>query len=183
MKFKFTAVAAALLVTTASHAAFYDFGPHVQAPAFESSSSVGGGNVSPGSILDGYSFGLSSAEVVSSLVVAINQSPSLSITDGTYLIYSAGPNGVFDSGPGGDDFVVPGTVFAFDGSSGATAHSVLLGPGKYAYLLQGTASGTNGGAYFLASNASPVPEPGTLVLLASGVFAFGWRMRHRANPR
>lgn len=53
--------------------------------------------------------------------------------------------------------------------------NVPLVAGSYSFVVQGTATGAAGGLYsFVASSASPVPEPQTYALMLAGVAAVGF---------
>lgn len=150
----------------------YDFGAHDFA---EGSFLVGGGLVPfVGGFFDSYSFELASEVKLTSTVVALNQAPILTISGGSYHVHGAGTDGIFATG---DDFVVPATAYSFDGTTGSTSHELILGAGKYAYVVEGTTSGV-GGYYSLFSSVSAVPEPEILSLMLAGIGVIGF-MAHR----
>lgn len=165
----------ALGAIPSAQAAFYDFGPH----AFAEFSFVipGAGYAPPGAFQDFYTFTLDAPLRLTSTVVSLNQDGVFGLTGGSYFIYAAGTDGVFATG---DDFIVPGTTHSFDGSTGSTPHSTVLGAGAYSYVVQGTA--TNFGAYYsMVSSISAVPEVETYSLLLAGLGLLALRSRRRGD--
>lgn len=114
---------------------------------------------------DAYLFELLTAQTVTSTVASINQGPNLVISNGTYFVLSAGDDQTFSTA---DDVFIPPAPYTFDGTTGSTSHALVLGAGKYAYVVQGNVTGT-GGFYSLVSEVSPVPEPQTWALMLAGV--------------
>jgi MYXO-CTERM domain-containing protein len=168
-------IAAGLVVLGAlpsAQAALYDFGPHDFA---EFSFAVGAGYAPTGAFQDFLTFTLGAPVNVTSTVVALNQDGLLGLTGGFYYIYAAGTNGQFGDG---DDFIVPATTHSFDGTTGSTSHSAVLGAGAYAYVVQGTATNF-GGYYSMASSVSAVPEVETYSLLLAGLGLLALRSRRR----
>ena len=167
-------IATVLCVGVAAHATVYDFGPHDGAEA--SFAIPGAGYVPPGAFQDAYMFDLLASVTLTSTVSALTQTGILGLTGGNYFIYAAGANNSFGDL---DDFTVAQTGHAFDGTTGQTPHSVVLGAGKYAYIINGTA--TDFGAYYaLVSSVSAVPEPETLGLMLAGVGLLGFLAKRRA---
>lgn len=174
MTFKSAALVSAMMLGAASaQATVYDFGTH--APLEISSFvTLGAGGVAPGPISDFYTFEIvGGLQSLTSSVVALNNETALSITGGQYGIFSVGANGTFESG-GGDDSLLAGSPYAFNGTTGSTTHAVTVGPGKYYYAVGGTSAGSVGGYYTLSSTVSAVPEPQTYLLMLGGLTAVGF---------
>jgi hypothetical protein len=165
---KLALAAAASLAAFGAQATDYDFGIH----DFAEASFLLGGGVVPGAgaFMDSYAFELGAPVTLTSTVVALNQAPILTISGGTYHVLGAGTDGIFATG---DDFVVPATAYSFDGTTGSTSNALILGAGKYAYIVEGTTTGL-AGYYTLFSSVSAVPEPESLSLLLAGIGLIGF---------
>lgn len=165
---KIAVTTAALCAAFAAHATIYDFGPHGGAEV--SFAIPGAGYVPPGPFQDAYTFDLLTPLTLTSTVSALTQVGILGLTGSNYFVYAAGVDNSFGTG---DDYTVANSTHAFDGTTGGSPHSVVLGAGKYAYIVKGTA--TDYGAYYaLVSSVSAVPEPETWGLMLAGVGLLGF---------
>jgi len=130
---------------------------------------VGVGLLPPGAFEDTFSFTLDTDGVVKAAAVANNLNPTFDILSGTVTLYREA----------GDNDTAVGS-FSFDGTTGSITHDFsTLTAGSDYYEVTGTAQGTQGGFYSLASNVAAVPEPGTVALLGSGVLTMGALYRRR----
>ena len=125
-----------------------------------------------GAINDYFSFSLGATSSLSATAVANNNPPAnvLHLADGLVSLYRdiAGPDQLIGS-------------FAFDGTTGDTAHTFAnLVAGSYYYLVTGNATGHAGSVYTLTS---AVPEPETYALLLGGLAAIGMVTRRRSVSR
>ena len=76
----------------------------------------------------------------------------------------------------------PSTTRPDSCTTGSTSNTVPLSVGSYYYLVSGTAIGTAGGLYTIASALAPIPEPETYVLMLAGLGAIGF-VAARRRPR
>ena len=130
-----------------------------------------------GSFTDYFTFDLAApGYAVSSTVVANNLGNGVvwNIADGKYSLWSMGGDGTIS----GDDSKLGGN-WVFDGQSGNATHSVLLGTGKYYYMVTGKGNGSYGGAYAISSTITPVPEPENAAMLLAGLGMLGFLMNRR----
>jgi hypothetical protein len=92
-----------------------------------------------------------------------NTVPTLGLPAGT--VYSAWSTGISGPGFSGTYAVIPETV---------------LGAGTYVLEVRGNATGATGGSYSGVLNLTPVPLPGAVWLLGSGLLGFLGFARRRA---
>jgi len=159
------------------YAASYDWGAHVLAPAQETAFAVGGGVVGAGSFLDTYSFSLALPGAQSSSVAVSINLFTLSITGGSYSLFSTADYGAATSF---DDALVGGS-WSFDGTTGSTVNTVAnLGIGNYYFAVSG-AGGAQGGQYLLNSSVvtPPIPEPEIYAMMIAGLGVLGFVTRRR----
>jgi len=134
-----------------------------------------------GAFADVWYFTISNATVLDTSVTNSNNNvPNNVITGGSYSLNSS-TDLVFGNG----DDVSLGS-WAYDGTTGATQHSVLLGAGNYYFEVLGNVTGTNidgsskaSGTYTLSTNLAPVPEPETYALMMAGLGLMGFVARRR----
>lgn len=121
--------------------------------------------VAPGSFTDYVSFTLTDATTLAATTVSTNLMPLLGIEDGEISLYADGADA--------NDVLLQS--YAFSGETGSTVNWFPdTGPGSYFYKITGTATGSIGGFYSLASAvAAPVPEPRTGALVLSALATIG----------
>ena len=173
---KKTIVAVSIVAASLSvvQAAGYDWGPHVLAPAQETSSAVSGGAVAAGSFLDTYLFSLAApVSQSSSAAVSINIF-GFNITGGSYSLWQTTDYTVATAG---NDTQIGS--WGFDGTTGATVNTIsTLNGGNYFFKVTGIA-GQQGGSYMLNSSVAPVPEPEIYAMMGIGLGLLGWVGRRR----
>ncbi len=124
--------------------------------------------------IDIYSFSLGSgswdiASAAASSELMLRGADVYSIIGGAYGLY-ADPDGLPESG---DEVAVGAGLMGFDGSSGSLSSQATVPGGSYYYLVTGLPIGSSGGAYYLVSAVSAVPEPGALALMLAGIAVLG----------
>jgi len=82
---------------------------------------------------------------------------------------ASNPGGLVKTTPLGT--VEYGTISTSGNSTTVTINPFMLGAGSYAIEITGTTSATNGGSYTGTLNLTPVPLPGTLLLILPGLAA------------
>ena len=127
--------------------------------------------LSTGAFKDTYTFSLPSFSDMSSATVANNLMGALHISNGRVQLFrEAGTN---------DQWLA---AYAFGGTTGdITLGFSGLTAGNYFYEVDGTADGTYGGTYTLASSINAVPEPETYAMFLAGVGAIGMLYRRRRS--
>lgn len=169
MNLRKTAVAlvAGMFVTGAANAAFdyeYDEGVLGTTPK--------GHNVSHanGSFMDQIRFEISSLSTMGGLVTEFNMF-GLDVSSGWAVSLYTDANQV-------------GLVQSWMGNDGSLGFAKSLSVGDYYMVVSGAANGSaplSSGAYSYSLTAAPVPEPGELALMLSGLGLMGYMVRRRQN--
>jgi len=175
---KLAVLVALLASATSSMAVDYNWGPHD--PSENNSPNV------TGSFSDLYTFSVTGQSVIAGVAVSnnvvITPFPNFNITvfninNGLFSLWQ--DNGVV--GIGGGDLKIGGD-WVFNGTSGSTSNTVALNAGNFYYLVTGSATGTAGGLYTIASALQPIPEPETYALMLAGLGVIGF-VASRRRPR
>lgn len=155
-----------------AQAAVVDWGVHDTPFKFQSA------DVSPGTFTDFYLFAVPVGfDLLGSVLVSRDGGAADSISGGTYFVLGAGADTVL--GTADDQFFSPLTGFGFDADSGATFNATPgASAGNYAYVVTGSADGTQGGHYGVTSYIGPavvmaVPELETYALILVGLGVLG----------
>ena len=137
-----------------------------------------GFNIVTGGFWDNYSFSMPVGfNLVAGVAVANNNGNVILINNGQFALYSNADNII---GNGDDALISP--WWAYNGSTGATQHSVNLTAGNYYYAVKGVGAGIGEqGLYTLTSQITPVPEPETYALMLAGLAAVGFIARRRSS--
>ena len=130
---------------------------------------------SAGSFTDLYSFTLTGASTVSSLISEQNTGSFLGISNLQTQLFSGTVSvdgGYYNNAAP----VLNGTSFLNSTSIGSNAvlNPVTVGAGNYLLQITGKTTGTLGGAYAGTFTVTPVPEPTEGVLLLSGLGLLGF---------
>ena len=175
---KIVILAAFATSASASMAVNYNWGPHDPS---ETNSPL----VTVGSFSDLYTFTVTGLNAIAGVAVT-NNVVITPFPGNTIVVYNI-TGGIFslwrDNGAiglGGGDVQV-GSNWIFDGTTGSTSRTASLNTGSYYYLVSGTATGTSGGLYTIASALQPVPEPETYALMLAGLGVVGFVAARRRN--
>lgn len=158
--------------------------PTTQVPVLPLAATFGGhdtlestaAHLEAGAFTRDLTFELYTTTDITSTAVATNLSTTLNLEDGQVALYRE--TGAVDTLIGS---------YSFDGTTGSTWHSyLLLDPGAYFYRLTGTATGSSGASFTLASHVSkvgvaPIPEPQTYALMLAGLGVIAAVARRRRS--
>jgi hypothetical protein len=120
-----------------------------------------------GEFTDYFTFSLNPAGNVMAQGVSLNFAPFFNIAGGSFQLLSGVPSGSFTSI--GADTALSNTPASYNN----------LAAGNYFFEVSGDANGAFGGSYLFSMITTPVPEPGQLALLLSGLGLIGTMMRRR----
>ena len=147
----------------------------------------------PGSVFatdrfyDDYGFTISGSSF-SAITATIDLGSVLGITNLQARLYG-GTLQTSTTGPVGPALIAAWSALDLIATSGGSGIAQLiapinLAPGNYVFEVRGNITGRAGGAYAgLLNVAAPIPEPGGLSLLFSGLGALGFATRRRAASR
>jgi hypothetical protein len=117
---------------------------------------------------DFFTFALNPAASIAAQGVSLNFAPFFNISGGSFQLYS----GIVGSGSAIGGITPLNNVQASYGN---------LGAGNYYFNVVGNANGIAGGGYLFSMITTPVPEPGQMALLLSGLGLIGAMMRRRIS--